>query len=108
MRWLQDRLSSSHAGFRFARPFGKPLASTVAHGASARLIGQCPGCFSIHKVPDGVDWECDCGELVTIIDLRAKRASIDRPAGTPEAEHGWGAGPDTLHMPSEAPKGEGE
>ena len=33
-------------------------------------IGQCPGCYSLHSVPPEMDWGCDCGEAVTIIDLR--------------------------------------
>jgi hypothetical protein len=50
------------------------------------LVGQCPGCFSLHSVPPEMDWECDCGEAVTIIDLRAKPRHpkwTDMPTGGP-------------------------
>jgi hypothetical protein len=49
-------------------------------------VGQCPGCYSLHSVPPEMDWECDCGEAVTIIDLRAKPRHpkwTDMPTGGP-------------------------
>ena len=36
------------------------------------LIGQCPGCWSYHRVAD-YDRECECGERIEVIDLRTAR-----------------------------------
>lgn len=39
-----------------------------------RMLYQCPGCWSYGiwpKIPGG--YECDCGERLTLIDLRARR-----------------------------------
>jgi hypothetical protein len=35
-----------------------------------RLLGQCPGCWAVHRLPSTADYECECGERVTVIDLR--------------------------------------
>jgi hypothetical protein len=40
---------------------------------------QCPGCWSVLLRTTDKDWECDCGELMTNIDLR------DQPAETIQA-----------------------
>jgi hypothetical protein len=79
------------------RPFGSRCEDCIALGkrdakryaamhregldirSATDLVGQCPGCFSLHSVPPEMDWECDCGEAVTIIDLRARRKPIDPP-----------------------------
>jgi hypothetical protein len=40
-----------------------------------RLLGQCAGCWAVHRLPSTADYECECGERVTVIDLRAAALS---------------------------------
>ncbi len=37
------------------------------------LMHQCPGCWSVSALPATADgYECECGERLTLIDLRAR------------------------------------
>lgn len=36
---------------------------------SKRLV-QCPACWTAAMARKDVDWECECGELMTVVDLR--------------------------------------
>lgn len=36
------------------------------------LTMQCPGCWSVSHNDPEKDWECECGEKLTVIDLRDK------------------------------------
>jgi hypothetical protein len=40
--------------------------------ATGTRVHQCPGCWAIALVADGVEYECQCGERMTLIDLRAR------------------------------------
>ena len=87
-----------------------PILTHCIHGVDLRFT---PRCYLCHPWPDDSpvfhvtgpghvhvgEWCAKCVE---------HGASIDRPAGTLEAEYGWGGGPNTLVAPSEAPKGPGE
>jgi len=54
--------------------------------ADQRLIGQCPGCWAFHRVPTTVDYECECGERIEIVDLRAALNAAPAPAPERGAE----------------------
>ena len=47
------------------------------------VLFQCPGCWSTGRGPVGADWECDCGEKMTCVDLRA---ALDHPAQPAEPD----------------------
>ena len=34
-----------------------------------RLV-QCPACWTAAMARKSFDWECECGELMTVVDLR--------------------------------------
>ena len=40
--------------------------------AAGTSVHQCPGCWAIACVPAGVEYECECGERMTLVDLRAR------------------------------------
>lgn len=44
---------------------------SVQRAAGSRLH-QCPGCWAIALVPGGIEYECECGERMTLVDLRAR------------------------------------
>lgn len=45
-----------------------------------KRVYQCPGCWSVTVNPNPADgdWECECGERLTCIDLRAASPSDTR------------------------------
>lgn len=44
---------------------------SVDRAASSRVY-QCPGCWAIALLAGGVEYECECGERMTLVDLRAR------------------------------------
>lgn len=44
---------------------------------SKRLV-QCPGCWAAAMARRDVDWECECGEPMTVVDLRERNEWEER------------------------------
>lgn len=56
---------------------------------SKRLV-QCPGCWAAAMARKDVDWECECGELMTVVDLRAAHEPLEPEDYLTQEEVGYG------------------
>jgi hypothetical protein len=76
-RWLRlaaDRLESSEVEDAQAVAEPSPSERDRYIERAAERWHQCPGCWSVNLLPVGKDYECECGEALAVIDLRAEAA----------------------------------